>query len=136
VIGIEINQTGNQTMRGGQRKGAGRPRGAATRRTREIADKASQDGLTPLEVMLKAMREHADKKDWDAAASIAKDAAPYMHAKLASVQHTGANGGPVQIADITRLKGMTAEELKILERALVQIGLAEGDTSGTGEPED
>lgn len=51
-------------------------------------------------------------------------------------QHSGPNGGPVQIADITRLKGMTAEELKILERALVQIGLAEGDTSGTGEQTD
>jgi hypothetical protein len=51
-------------------------------------------------------------------------------------QLSGANGGPVQIADVTRLKGMTNEELKILERALVQIGLAEGDTSGTGEPED
>lgn len=88
-------------MRGGHRKGAGRPRGAATRKTREIADKASKDGLTPLEVMLKAMREHATKKDWDAAASIAKDAAPYMHAKLASVQHSGPNGGPIEYANLT-----------------------------------
>lgn len=83
-------------MRGGPRKGAGRARGAATKRTRKIADRESQKGLTPLEVMLKAMREHADKQDWDAAASIAKDAAPYMHAKLASIQHTGRGGGPIQ----------------------------------------
>lgn len=83
-------------MRGGPRKGAGRPRGAATKRTRKIADRESQKGLTPLEVMLKAMREHADKQDWGAAASIAKDAAPYMHAKLASIQHTGRGGGPIQ----------------------------------------
>ncbi|MBD8556310.1 terminase [Rhizobium sp. CFBP 8762] len=51
-------------------------------------------------------------------------------------QHAGANGGPIQIADITRLKGMTTEELEVLERALVQIGLAEGDPAGEGEPED
>lgn len=50
--------------------------------------------------------------------------------------HAGANGGPIQIADLSRLKGMTAEELSILERALVQIGIAEGDQDGTGEQED
>lgn len=49
---------------------------------------------------------------------------------------TGRGGGPVQIADLSRLKGMTAEELEVLERALVQIGIAEGDQDGTGEPED
>lgn len=48
---------------------------------------------------------------------------------------TGRGGGPVQIADLSRLKGMTAEELEILERALVQIGIAEGDQGGAGEPE-
>ncbi|MEX2743689.1 hypothetical protein AB3480_20510 [Rhizobium mongolense] len=53
--------------------------------------------------MLKAMREHADKQDWDAAASIAKDAAPYMHAKLASIQHTGRGGGPIQTVDLTNV---------------------------------
>lgn len=51
-------------------------------------------------------------------------------------QLTGARGGPVQIADLSRLKGMTTEELQILDRALVQIGIAEGDQDGTGEQED
>lgn len=88
-------------MRGGRRKGAGRPKGAATKRSRKIADKESQNGLTPLEVMLRAMREHAKNDDWDAAASIAKDAAPYMHPKLASTQHTGRGGGPIQYANMT-----------------------------------
>ena len=45
-------------MRGGKRPGAGRPAGAATRRTREIADQALAEGISPLEVMLRAMREH------------------------------------------------------------------------------
>ena len=120
---------------GGKRTGAGRKPGAATKRTRDIADKATAEGLTPLEVMLKAMWAHVDNNKLDEAASIAKDAAPYMHAKLASVQHTGRNGGPIQTVDVTRLKGMTDKELEVLERALVQIGLVDGDQAGEGEPE-
>lgn len=121
--------------RGGKRIGAGRKAGAATKRTRAIADKATAQGLTPLEVMLEAMRRHAKDEKWDEAASIAKDAAPYMHAKLASVQHTGRNGGPIQTMDVTKLKGMTDQELDLLERALVQIGIVDGDQAGEGEPE-
>lgn len=81
------------------------------------------------------MRSHADKDEWDEAASIAKDAAPYMHAKLASIQHTGRNGGPIQTVDVTRLKGMSDQELELLERALVQIGIADGDPSREGGEE-
>ncbi|WP_344855307.1 hypothetical protein [Aminobacter aminovorans] len=54
----------------------------------QLRTNATAEGLTHLEVMLTAMREHAKGKRRDEAASIAKDAAPYMHAKLASVQHT------------------------------------------------
>ncbi|MFC3208128.1 hypothetical protein [Aquamicrobium soli] len=85
--------------------------------------------------MLKAMRTHADKDEWDEAASIAKDAAPYMHAKLASIQHTGRNGGPIQTVDVTRLKGMSDQELEVLERALVQIGIVDGDPGREGGEE-
>ncbi len=84
-------------MRGGARKGAGRPKGAATKRSRKIADRESLNGVTPLEVMLKAMRDHYEKEEWDAAASIAKDAAPYMHPKLSSVEHSGPEGAAIPI---------------------------------------
>ncbi|NTJ46896.1 hypothetical protein G6K93_07705 [Agrobacterium rhizogenes] len=123
-------------MRGGPRKGAGRPRGAATKRTRAVADRESKNGLTPLEVMLKAMRQHADKEDWDAAASIAKDAAPYMHAKLASIQHSGPKGGPIQTVDLTNV---SEEQLNALEAIFGPLatggGDDEGDQSGEGEAE-
>ncbi|WP_188352074.1 hypothetical protein [Agrobacterium tumefaciens] len=59
---------------------------------------ASAEGVTPLEVMLKAMREHYGKREYDAAAAIAKDAAPYMHPKLASVEHSGPGGSPIAIS--------------------------------------
>ncbi|RUV82296.1 hypothetical protein EOA60_10485 [Mesorhizobium sp. M1A.F.Ca.IN.020.06.1.1] len=100
-------------MRGGARKGAGRPRGAATKKTRAIADRESKKGITPLEVMLTAMREHAAKKNWDAAASFAKDAAPYMHAKLQAVQHSGPAGGPIPI-DLTNLGPDDLQRLEAL----------------------
>ncbi len=122
---------------GGARKGAGRPRGAATKRTRKIADRESRKGITPLEVMLKAMRAHAEKKDWDAAASIAKDAAPYMHAKLASVQHSGPKGGPIQTVNLTNV---SADDLDRLEALFGPLAGGSGDDDasdpgGEGETE-
>jgi hypothetical protein len=42
--------------------------------------------------MLKAMNEHVEAKRWDQASSIAKDCAPYMHPRLAAVEHTGKDG--------------------------------------------
>ena len=53
-----------------------------------------------------------------------------------TLEHTGRNGGPVMVADLSKLKGMTETELDVLERALIQIGLAEGNQAGEGEPED
>lgn len=85
--------------RGGKRDGAGRPAGAANRRTREIADKAAEEGLMPLDYMLSVLRnDQADVKDrmW-----AAEKAAPYVHARLASVEHAGKDGGPL-VLEIVR----------------------------------
>ncbi|WP_246675738.1 hypothetical protein [Mesorhizobium sp. B1-1-4] len=76
--------------------------------------------------MLKAMRAHVDKDELDAAASIAKDAAPYMHAKLASVQHSGPRGGPIQTMDVTNL---TDEQLAALDAAFGGFTDASGGDS-------
>lgn len=69
---------------GGARPGSGRKPGSATKRTREIADKAMQDGVTPLEYMLSVMRDvSADEaKRLDAA----KAAAPYVHPRLTTIE--------------------------------------------------
>ena len=96
---FENNQT-KSNGRGGKRSGAGRPRGSATQRTREIADEAAENGITPLEVMLEAMRSFHGGGDMEKAASIAKDAAPYMHPRLAAVEHTGKGGGPIQTQEV------------------------------------
>lgn len=55
--------------RGGKRDNAGRKKGALTQRTRAIAEKASAQGKTPLEVMLDNMR-HFQQVALDAEAVI------------------------------------------------------------------
>jgi hypothetical protein len=85
-------------MRGGARPNAGRKPGGQNRKTRAIADKAATEGITPLEVMLEAMRAHHAANRLDEAAAIAKDAAPYMHPRLAAIEHGGKDGGPVQLS--------------------------------------
>lgn len=110
---MENNQTKSTgSKRGGARKGAGRKPGAATKKTREIADRAAADGITPLEVMLRAMTALVNQAETLAdtdttelngrtvsrlgllvsAADVAKDAAPYMHPRLAAIEHTGKDG--------------------------------------------
>lgn len=98
---------------GGARKGSGRKKGTANVKTREIADKAIADGITPLEVMIEAMRFHhalATKADeaakgehLKAAAAMAEKAAPYIHPRLAAIEHTG-KGGKDLIPEMTDLE--------------------------------
>lgn len=74
--------------RGGKRPGAGRKQGAASVRSREIADKAAKAGITPLEVMLEAMRQSYVGGDLSEAAKHAAAAAPYVHPRLTDNKNT------------------------------------------------
>ena len=102
------------------KKTGGRQKGAANKKTREIADKAAQEGVTPLEYMLEVMRApmppelavlieelKAEKRvdsevlsrlvSWHAMrCEAAKGAAPYVHPKLQTNTIQGAGGGPVE----------------------------------------
>lgn len=99
----------NSAGRGGKRSGAGRKAGSLTKRTREVAEKAAEEGITPLEYMLKVMRQettHEDPKVEIAreamAFEAAKAAAPYMHPRLAAIEHSGPNGGAIPVERIER----------------------------------
>lgn len=72
--------------RGGVRPGSGRPKGARSKLQTEITKRAVASGITPLEVMMQAMREAYDAGDMSAAAGYAEKAAPYCHARLSSVE--------------------------------------------------
>lgn len=98
--------------RGGARPGAGRKSGGVNKKTREIAEKAIEAGLTPLEVMLEAMGEAYNTGGAVAAFPFAKDAAPYMHAKIQAMELTGKDGGPVQTEEVGSGFGSLAELVK------------------------
>jgi hypothetical protein len=68
---------------GGKRQGAGRKPGVATKKTREVAERAATEGITPLEYILSVMRNPANEpaQRLDAA----KAAAPYIHPRLTPV---------------------------------------------------
>ncbi|TJY59423.1 hypothetical protein E4T66_13615 [Sinimarinibacterium sp. CAU 1509] len=69
----------------GQKSG-GRQKGAANKRTREIADKAAASGLLPLEYLLTVMRDEAQEQSIRLDA--AKAAAPYIHPRLQATEAT------------------------------------------------
>lgn len=76
--------------RGGKRQGSGRRKGQVSEKTAlrtRVATEALQSGLTPLDYMLGILRDtKQDAKDRFAAA---KECAPYLHPRLAAVEHSG-----------------------------------------------
>lgn len=75
--------------RGGRQKGT--PNKASAAKVAEIA----KTGETPLDYMLRVMRDALadnDRRDKMAAA-----AAPYVHPKLAAVEHSGPDGGALKV---------------------------------------
>ncbi len=84
--------------RGGVRPGSGRPKGAATKRTREIAEQAMAQGLTPLEYMLSVLRDASN--DTHTRMDAAKSAAPYVHPRLQSTEIKGDPDAPVALSGL------------------------------------
>lgn len=86
---------GRRGSKPGERRG-GRQKGTPNKATaaREAAVKAS--GLTPLEYMLKIMRNR--KLPRDVRLDAARSAAPYVHPKRASVEHRIPD--PIPIASV------------------------------------
>lgn len=68
---------------GGRRSNAGRKPGTPNKRTEATIAKAEASGLLPLDYMLSILQDEAQPQATRFAA--AKEAAPYLHAKLASV---------------------------------------------------
>lgn len=73
--------------RGGARPGAGRPKGAETRKTRLIAEAAKAAGLLPLDFMLSVLRD--EKATMAMRLDASKAAAQYVHPRLSAVEVSG-----------------------------------------------
>lgn len=82
-------------------KSGGRKPGSINKKTAERIARIEASGITPLDYMLLVMRTPPPKRCTTAqrAAHVdrqfeaAKAAAPYVHAKLAQVQHSGTGAG-------------------------------------------
>lgn len=76
--------TDRKSNRGGARPNAGRKPGAVNKATAKAREEAEATGETPLQFMLRRMRDEeapiADRMD------MAKAAAPFIHAKLSSIE--------------------------------------------------
>lgn len=87
--------------RGGVRPGSGRPKGSATKMNEEARKAALSSGISPLDFLLAAMRD--DRQEFDTRIDAAKAAAPYVHARLAQIQHQGDPESPLETVTTIRL---------------------------------
>ncbi len=120
--------------RPGERRG-GRKKGIPNRASISRQAKVAAEGVTPLDVMLRAMREHFEAKRFDEAAAFAKDAAPYVHPKLATTTLQGPNGGPIPTVDLTKASDAQLDALEAIFGPLAAAGdddaAAEGGEGAT-----
>lgn len=77
-----INRTPGQM--GGARPGAGRKPGTPNKKNAALIAEVEKTGETPLQFMLRIMRD--PRKPWADRMDMAKSAAPYVHAKLSSIE--------------------------------------------------
>lgn len=85
--------------RGGKRPGAGRKAGSPNKVTAARQRAVEESGLTPLDYMLSVMRDESAKPE--RRDDMAKAAAPYVHPKLSTIEHTGKDGGPIEHRSLT-----------------------------------
>lgn len=90
------------TQRGGKRAGAGRPKGAKDKLTREagatLSDLARQHTATALEVLVQVARDGESEAARVSAANAILDRG--YGKPTTPVEHTGKNGGPIQIDQV------------------------------------
>jgi hypothetical protein len=114
--------------RGGKRENAGRKPNTTNKATKERQAKIESTGATPLDAMIRKMRWHLAKADreeakgskadaaviemaLDKADEAARGAGPYVHPRLAAIEHMGKGGGPIEYSDVRdRLAHLIARE--------------------------
>lgn len=96
--------------RGGQRDGAGRKRGIPNRFAKANIEKAEKTGILPVDYMLAVMRN--SKAGNDRRDAMARAAAPYLHPRLATVEHK---------AEGFDLSKLTDEELEQLHKMQTRL---------------
>lgn len=73
----------------------GRQKGTPNKATAAKLAQIAATGLTPLDYMLSVVRDETAERS--VRLDAAKGAAPYVHPKLAQIEHSGKDGGPIQV---------------------------------------
>src|SRR5690606_24961764 len=79
------------------RKTGGRKKGTPNKTSAKRAAEIAASGLTPLDYALSVLRDETaspEDRKW-----AAQTAMPFCHHRLASVEHTGKDGGPIRTED-------------------------------------
>lgn len=112
-LGKEAAKKPARPGHGGKREGSGRPPSKATQRSKAAAERLAEgidvirnDGepeelppdATPLDVMVMAMRVAYRKGGAIAAQPYARDAAPYIHARIAQMELKSTDDKPFTLA--------------------------------------
>ena len=82
-------------MAKGRKTGGGSRKGRPNLATAEKAAAIAASGLTPLDYMLRVLRD--ENNEPAVRLDAAKAAAPYVHPKLAQIEHSGKDGGPIPV---------------------------------------
>jgi hypothetical protein len=77
----------SKKTKGGVRPGSGRKPGSPNKKTAQLQSEVEASGITPLDYLLSVMRAPESEPRERLAAAVS--AAPYIHAKLSSVNVTG-----------------------------------------------
>ena len=85
-----------EKINGGARPGSGRKPGSPNKKTAAFQKAVEESGVTPLDYMLQVMRNPAE--DPRARLGAAQAAAPYVHAKLSSVEVSGKDGAAIDMS--------------------------------------
>ena len=99
------------------KKTGGRTKGVPNRATAAKAAEIAAAGVTPLDYMLSILRD--EKMSTESRFEAAKAAAPYVHPKLANIQHGGDPDSPIkhELADATFAKFAAALDLAAAGKA-------------------
>jgi len=90
-------------MAKGQKTG-GRAKGTPNKITASKADEVAASGITPLDYMLEVLRdvgEENDRRQW-----AAQTAAPYVHPKLATIDHGNKDDKPFGVTILASDAGL------------------------------
>lgn len=92
------------------KKTGGRGRGTPNRASAAKAAEIAASGLTPLDFMLSVLRN--ESSGHEVRMDAAKAAAPYVHARLAAVEHEAGDGLRSMIADIIASRRARVSEIE------------------------